>query len=92
MKGIRRVVLAISALVLTGSASASDGVLKRLGVIPAVVSAGGQAGSRWESAIYIENPQKDLKKELVSITAKIKKPIIVMMGAGDIVNLTKKII
>lgn len=43
-------------------------------------------------ASYVENPQKDLKKKLVSITAKIKKPIIIMMGAGDIVNLTKKII
>lgn len=39
-------------------------------------------------AIYIRNPQKHLKKTLVRLAEHTLSPIIVMMGAGDIVKYT----
>lgn len=44
-------------------------------------------------ALYVENVQKNLKKILTLITSRYTlNPIVVMMGAGDIVNLTNLLI
>jgi UDP-N-acetylmuramate--alanine ligase len=54
-----------------------------------------KALARSIDALYIKNPKKDLKKSLLSLITNnqlTNNSVIVMMGAGDIVNLTPRLI